>query len=445
MPRLTYWLVAAALASSLLGFSSSQVPRSPDFIKIDSASQKYAPGILVVGFTGAARGASVAALQQALHAQQVASLPQIDVVVMQVASGQEQEAALLASKDPAVAFAEPDYAATADSASSPDVIPDDSLYNQQWALSKIGMPGAWGKTTGSPNILVAVVDTGVQLTHPDLQAKIWTNPGEIPANYIDDDGNGKIDDLHGWHFYHGGYGLMLEDANVVDDYGHGSHVSGIIAASANNHTGVAGISWGSRILPVKALDNNGNGYYTDIAAGIIYAADNGADIINLSAGGSAASTLLQEAVDYANAHGALVIAASGNNGGAVYYPAACNNVLAVAATDEIDQRPSFSNYGPQVDLAAPGLNIVSTWYMSNYLFKSGTSMSAPHVSGVAALLWSLDPSLSASEVANLLFYSAVDIGPSGKDIYYGWGRVSADRAVGLVVNPRIYLPIISKH
>ncbi len=351
---------------------------------------------------------------------------------------------MLASKDPAVAFAEPDYAATIDSASSPDINPDNSLYSQQWALQKIGLPSAWGKTTGSPNILVAVVDTGVQLTHPDLQAKIWTNPGEIPANNIDDDGNGKIDDLHGWHFYHGGYGLMLEDANVVDDYGHGSHVSGIIAASSNNHTGVTGISWGSRILPVKSLDLNGNGFYSDIAAGIIYAADNGADIINLSAGGSAASTLLQEAVDYASAHGALVIAASGNNGGPVFYPAACNNVLAVAATDEIDQRPSFSNYGPQVDLAAPGLNIVSTWYLSNYLFKSGTSMSAPHVSGVAALLWSLDPNMTASEVTNLLFRSAVDIGPSGIDVYSGWGRVSADRAIGLVVNPRIYLPVISK-
>ena len=259
--------------------------------------------------------------------------------------------------------------------------------------------------------------------------------------------NRITNNVHGWRYYHRYTNLGFaptEDADVSDDFGHRTHVVGIAAASTDNQIGVSGISWGSRILPVKVLDLWGSGWYSDIAAGIIYAADNGAQVINLSLGGEPPSDLLSSAVDYAHNHGALVIAAAGNSGGAVLYPAAYDPVLAVAATNENDQRPVFSNFGSAVDLAAPGTNIYSTWYRSNYFTKSGTSMATPHVSGVAALLWSLKPNLTADVIANVLMHSSIDIEPSGLDSYTGWGRLSANKAVAYLMRTEIYLPVISK-
>ena len=419
----------------------------------------HASGIVLVGLASNTKQTVVDSLETELNAQAISTMPQLNVIVLQVPAGLELEAANQARKKPGITFAEVDYAVSVDDSlllDTPAILhwlaesssPDDPYYPQQWSLPKIGAPSAWKYTTGSPGVLIAVVDSGVQLTHPDLAEKIWTNPGEIPGNHQDDDGNGKVDDVHGWHYYHHytnlGF-LPAEDANVIDDFGHGTHVAGIAAASTNNQTGISGISWGSRILPVKVLDEWGSGWYSDIAAGIIYAADNGAQIINLSLGGEQPSDLLHSAVDYAHNHGALVIAATGNSGGAVLYPAAYDPVLAVAATDENDQRPAFSNFGTQVDLAAPGTNIYSTWYLSNYFTKSGTSMAAPHVSGVAALLWSLKPNLTADAIANALLHSSVDIGPAGVDNYTGWGRLSAKMGTDYLIRTEIFLPVISKH
>jgi len=447
MPRLLNWLVILALTGGLLGFSPSQIHRRSEAPK-EQNDYHYAPGILIVGLTSAGKATSVASLEQTLQAQQVAALPEINAIILRVPPGHEQQAVLLAKQNPLVAFAEPDYAITADSASSPDDLPDDPSFDQQWSLLQIGLPDAWEVTTGSPDILIAIVDSGIQLDHPDLADKIWTNPGEIPGNHLDDDGNGKVDDLHGWRYYHQYTNLGFvpaEDANVRDDFGHGTHVAGIAAASTNNQIGISGISWGSHILPVKVLDEWGSGWYSDIAAGIIYAADNGAQIINLSLGGEQPSDLLSSAVDYAHNHGALVIAATGNSGEAVLYPAAYDPVLAVSATDENDLRPAFSNFGPQVDLAAPGTNIYSTWYRTNYLTKSGTSMATPHVSGAAALLWSLKPNLDADAIANALMHSSLDIEPAGVDDFTGWGRLSAKMAVDYLIRTEIFLPVISKH
>jgi subtilisin family serine protease len=282
---------------------------------------------------------------------------------------------------------------------------------------------------------VAVVDSGVSLGHPDLASKLWVNPDEVPGNGKDDDGNGKVDDVKGWHFFHqwtpGGY-MPGENARVDDEFGHGTHVAGIIAAAANNGAGIAGITWLGAVMPVRVLDNYGNGWYSDIAAGIVYAAENGAKIINLSLGGAAASTTLCEAVRYAyEKKGALVVVATGNTGGAVYYPAACEDVLAVAATDRADQRAGFSNYGAQVDLAAPGVDIYSTWpWLDGYFVMSGTSMAAPHVSGVAALVWSRWPAWSNDAVSRRITETAVDVGSPGWDKYTGWGRLDAAAAVG---------------
>lgn len=351
-----------------------------------------------------------------------------NLFVLSVPPGQEAATIAALRRNPAVKFAELDYLAQAAE------LPDDPAWPRQWSLAQIGLPAAWSVTAGSAAVVIGLVDSGMTLTHPDLAAKVWVNAGEIPGNGVDDDGNGKVDDVNGWHFFHqwtpDGY-VSGENAVVWDDFGHGTHVAGIAAAATNNGVGVAGASWGARVMPVKVLDQSGNGWYSDIAAGIIYAADNGARIINLSLGGAAASATLCEAVRYAyDTRGALVVAASGNTGGAVDYPAACADVLAVAATDRTDQRATFSNYGPEVDLAAPGVEIYSTWpWLDGYFTKSGTSMAAPHVSGVAALVWSHWPDWTNAAVSQQITVTALDVEAAGWDPLTGWGRLDAAAAL----------------
>ena len=212
-------------------------------------------------------------------------------------------------RDPRVAYAELDYAAY----STDIVTPTDPGWANQWGPRQIEAPAAWTILTGTAGVIIAVVDSGIKLDHEDLVAQRWINLAEIPGNYIDDDGNGQIDDVNGWHFFHRytatGY-VPDENANVLDDFGHGTHVAGIAAAATNNGVGIAGIASQARIMPVKVLDQYGNGWYSDIAAGIIYAADNGAQVINLSLGGTSDSQILRDAVDYARNRGALVVAAT---------------------------------------------------------------------------------------------------------------------------------------
>jgi len=399
----------------------------------------YAPGVVLVKLRD---GASMAQLQASLDV--VAEIPSLGVWSLRVPAGQECDALETLRRDPRVAFAELDYVAHA----TDIVVPNDPGWINQWAPAKIGASTAWSIVTGTSDVVIAVLDTGVQLEHEDLAANLWTNPREIPGNWIDDDGNGKIDDVHGWNFFHSfsgsGY-IPDENADVRDDNGHGTHVAGIAAAVTNNGVGVAGIAGGARIMPVKVLDQFGSGFYSDIAAGIMYAAENGARVINLSVGGAEDSQTLRAAIDYARDRGALVIAAAGNTGGPVYYPAAYEPVLAVAATDSNDQRASFSNHGPQIDVAAPGQDIYSTWCHQNiylklcqgsyYFTKSGTSMAAPHVSGVAALVWSHWPALTADAVAMQITQTVVDVDSPDWDEYTGWGRLDAGAAVATLTAP----------
>jgi subtilisin family serine protease len=343
-------------------------------------------------------------------------------------------------RDPSIEYAEPDYLA------SGAIIPSDPRWNNQWAPAKIGAPAAWEITTGSTEVIIAVLDTGIDLDHPDLAAKIWTNPGEVPANGLDDDQNGKVDDVHGWHFYHYCYNSdcpPFEDNNPQDDNGHGTHVAGIAAAETDNGVGIAGISWGAQLMPVKVLDEYGEGWYSDVIAGIVYATDNGADIINLSLGGEASSQAMQEAVDYSHARGVLLIAATGNNSGPVLYPAACNHVLGVGATDVEDRRWRFSNYGPEIDVVAPGDEIYSTWpWRDGYFYQSGTSVATPHVAGLAALIWSVRPDLANDQVAQVITQTACDLGEPGWDEFYGWGRIDAYQALLSVTRFKLYLPSV---
>jgi thermitase len=325
------------------------------------------------------------------------------VLRVQVKPGQEAQtiAELLARGDVAYATYNYKIKALGD--------PNDPFYTSQWSLKDfldhdIDAPEAWDLYTGGGNIIIAVIDTGVDLDHPDLQAKIV-----------------------------GGYDYVNNDGSADDDHGHGTHVAGIAAASSNNGIGIAGVSWGARIMPLKILDAFGNGSTFDLAQAIEDAADSGAKVINMSLGDSCGSSgwpNVEDAVNYALSKGVMLVAAAGNNFSTpVSCPAAINGVMAVGATDAEDRRASYSNYGDALDIAAPGHSIYSTYLGGGYFSLSGTSMAAPHVSGLAALLWSYAPTLSSGQIETIIESTADDLGAPGRDQYYGFGRINARRAL----------------
>ena len=302
---------------------------------------------------------------------------------------------------PGVRYVEEDAAVKAESYSG------DPYFDKQWYLTRIGAPAAWESGIKGDGVLVAVVDSGVDASHPDLKGRV-----ERGHDFVDGD----------------------EDA--YDPYGHGTHVAGIIASPGDNGEGVAGLAWRARILPVRVLDGSGYGYYSDIIAGIRYAADCGARVINLSLGGGANSQALQEAVDYARSKGCLLVAAAGNGGqDALSYPAACEGVIGVGATDTEDRPASFSNRGGDLDLVAPGVSIYSSYPGGRYAPLSGTSMSAPQVSGALALLLSKNPNLGVQEAESRLVHSVRDLCDRGWDAYSGWGMLRVDGLLDLNVKP----------
>ncbi|MDD5555920.1 MAG: S8 family serine peptidase [bacterium] len=338
------------------------------------------------------------------------------------------------ARDPAVEYAEPDYVAHGGAR-----IPDDPSFPLQWGMRNTGQTGgtpgadisataAWEWQTGSADIIVAVVDSGSDFDHPDLAGRFRANPGETPGSGTDDDGNGFVDDVYGWDF-------VNDDNWPQDDHGHGTHVAGIAAAGTDNGTGVAGVAWGCPIMTVKVLNSGNWGYWSWIENGMRYAVDNGARAINLSIGGYSPSSSLEDTVNYVHANGGILLVATHNYGGAITYPAKYDNVIAVGATDHDDQRWSSSNYGPELDVVAPGVSIHSTLWNDTYASWSGTSMAAPHVTGVAALLLSVRADLTFERVKQLLESTAADeVGrPSedtpGWDQYMGWGRIDASRAL----------------
>lgn len=393
----------------------------------------YAPGVVLVG--SHSRSLSFGEEDAWRVGTHVVTTAETEIRALRVPEGQECVALVRLRRDPDIAFAELDYAIH----TTEILTPDDPAWPSQWGPAQINAPDAWEFTTGTPDTIIAILDTGVQLNHEDLRDNLWTNADEVPGNEVDDDANGRVDDVHGWRFYHKWNGEEFvpgEDNNVADDHGHGTHVAGIVGARINNGAGIAGMAGNSRLMVVKVLDANGDGWYSDLAQGIIYAVDNGAQVINLSLGGTPSSQTLQEAVNYAHERGVLVVAASGNTGGAVLYPAACEHVLGVAATDQDDGVWYRSNRGPQVDVAAPGVGIYSAGWIgecaSGYCRKSGTSMATPHVSGLAALAWSARPDLTAVRVTEVITATALDTNADvypGRDEYLGWGRIDAGRAL----------------
>jgi len=321
-----------------------------------------------------------------------------------------------------VLAAEPNYLASIAS------MPNDPEISLQMNLWNIQVPAAWDSVSNLKDVIVAVVDTGIDLDHPDLANNIWQNPGEVGldatgqdkrTNGVDDDGNGYVDDWRGWN--------LVSGNNIPrDDQGHGTHLAGIIGASINNGLGIAGIAPNARLLPVKVLDDTGFGTYLQAAEGIRYAADMGAKVINLGFGGLGSSQVLQDAVDYALFHGALVVAASGNGGfNTVYYPAAYPGVISVGAVDNGLNWASFSSSNDFVNLVAPGVGILSTSLGGTYTELSGTSVSSAHVSGVAALLAGLPDFQGVDNLRSILLGSAFDLGATGKDPYFGAGILHA--------------------
>jgi subtilisin family serine protease len=324
-----------------------------------------------------------------------------------------------------VEYAEPNYLYTA------SIIPSDTYYGNQWYLEKIKAPQAWDVVREANGVIIAILDSGVQIGHPDLRNNIWRNDKEIPENNIDDDKNGFIDDINGWDFVNNTANPSPKFKDGFTEAGilHGTIVAGIAAAAGNNAAGIAGIAWRAKIMPLKVLDDAGEGNTSNVVKAIDYAVNNGADIINLSFVGFGFSQSLDSAVKRAYDAGVIVVAAAGNEQGQAsgysldatpMYPACHdggeNRVIGVAATDTIDQKANFSSYGFKcVDIAAPGISIFSTAvyepgkqingkFFDKYYdgYWSGTSMATPMVSATIALMEEINPSLARDNLLKIL-------------------------------------------
>ncbi len=379
----------------------------------DLSQLPYAPDQLIVKFKSNVSDASKLKLLSEIHAQSVQSLASIHADLIQVDHSRSLSGWIQKLEyHPWVEYVEPNYKVQMNAAAPAIPLPNDAFFSYLWGLNNAGQlsgskadmdidaPEAWKIYKPASTIVVAVIDTGIDYNHPDLNANVWVNAAEDinhdgkitkdDLNGKDDDQNGKIDDVVGWNF-------NQNNNNPMDDNGHGTHVSGTIAARTNNQIGVAGVAGQGyvKIMPLKFLSASGGGYVADAVNALDYAASKRAQIVNMSWGGGSYSQALLAGMQRYQATGGLLVAAAGNNASnndsAPFYPASYNlsSQLTVAAIANTGQLSSFSNYGASsVQLAAPGSYIASTWPGNQYALLNGTSMAAPCVSGVAALLWS---------------------------------------------------------
>ncbi len=385
--------------------------RDPSFRSEENA--KFHPDRIIVKTKPGVSDANLERLNRSNGASVEKRIPRTRLSVIGLPDGLPVETAINRYEaSPAVEYAEPDFIlkpSQTTSANDPDY---PKLYglnntgqNSGTADADIDAPEAWYSTTGNADTIVAVIDTGVDTSHPDLKNNLWTNSGETAGNGIDDDNNGYVDDVNGWDFYH-------NDSTVYDSGDgdqHGTHVSGTIAAEGNNSLGVVGVNWKAKIMPLKFLGPDG-GYTSDAVEALNYAVAKGVKISSNSWGGGGYSQALLDAINAADAKGHLFVAATGNGGSdgvgddndtTPHYPSSYNsaNLISVAATDKNDALAGFSNYGStSVDLAAPGVGILSTLPGNTYGSYSGTSMATPHVAGVAALIKSKSPSLDDAQI-----------------------------------------------
>lgn len=351
--------------------------------------------------------------------------------------------------DPNIEAAEPDYAVAVLSTPNDPYYISTGSWNQSypdlWGIRKINPETAWNQTTGSTSIIVAGIDTGVDRNHEDIKDNMWVNIAEIPNNGIDDDANGYIDDYYGWDWAN-------NDNDPMDDHGHGTHTAGTIAAVGNNGIGVVGVNWKSRIMALKFLDSSGGGFLSDGIKALQYAADMGASVSSNSWGCGCNSIAMDDAVQYEHDKGMVIAAAAGNSNidALDFSPASADMAITVAASDYTDAKASFSNWGQKIDVAAPGVKILSAKASinnictassgnivgTNYCIVSGTSMATPHVAGLASLILSKNPTLTNEEVRQIIRTGADDLGTSGKDSSFGYGRINAANAIALNnINP----------
>lgn len=394
------------------------------------SSGDFKPGELLVKLREGVATAALLSIQDQYGAMRVRTLSNGDVEIWEVPEGRELLVAEQLNADPLVLYAEPNYLYQAFGA------PNDPSLDKQWAHTVIQSLAAWDITTGSTGFTIAIIDSGLDLGHPDLAGKI------VP-------GYDAVDGGEPW-----------------DENGHGTHVASIAAAVTNNGIGVAGMDWHARIMPVRVLNAAGSGWTSDVADGVYWAYQHGAQVLNLSLGGSGESQTLRDAVDAAHASGSLVVAAMGNcrtydppscpSANPISYPAAYPSVLAVAATTRTDRYAYYSQYGNHCDIAAPGGDARSSsqngilgalpsydnfylrtvyGYDKNYDYLQGTSMATPYVAGLAALVWGADPALGPDQLRQILENTADDLGAPGWDPNYGHGRINALAAVQAVAAP----------
>jgi len=412
----------------------------------DGSGRAFAPGEVIVVMKEPASQADLRDLNQQTDATVEEDLPRSDVNVVDLPRDLSVAEAVQTYEDsPDVAYAEPNFKV------EPLATPNDPNYRNVWGLNNSGQTGgtadadidapeAWDRTTGSSGTVVAVIDEGIDLNHPDLRDNIWTNPGEVPNNNVDDDRNGYVDDVNGYDFANDD--ASVYDPDPISGRGdeHGTHVAGTIAAVGNNGVGITGVNWDARVAALKFLGANG-GYTSDAVEAINYAVAEGMPISNNSWGiGSDRSQSLEDAIRRADNAGHIFIAAAGNGGSdsvgdnndaTPEYPASYDvpNVVSVAASNDTDRLAAFSNFGASsVDLAAPGVGILSTLPGETYGRYSGTSMATPHVAGVAALLKSWNCSYTDEEMKNqILQYADPRDGLQGKTVT--GGRLDANAAL----------------
>ena len=325
----------------------------------------------------------------------ISQIRKLNISLVEVPVGQLDSILSDLQINPDVLYAEPNYLVNAQ-----DTIPNDPDWENQYNLKAIHAPQGWDLDRGSSFSTIAIIDSGLDLTHPDLMSKLVA-----------------------------GYDFVDNDDIAQDEYGHGTHVAGIAAAVSNNAQGIAGVSWGAKLMPVRVINEYGSGTALNVANGIIWAVDHSAQVINLSLGGQNPSKAMKDAVDYAITKGVIVVAATGNYGSnSILYPARFDGVIAVGATDEFNNHADFSNTGAEIDLVAPGVNIYSLGIGNNYFYDTGTSMSTPHVAGLAAILVGL-PGNSSALVESQMKNSALDLGKQGWDSQYGSGLIQIDVAI----------------
>lgn len=428
MRHLLQALLVVLAAIVLLGFAPLASAQQP------SEVYPHHPGRVLVKFKAHISRAQAAAYAADAGLEVMKVTPITGIHIMKIKGTQSVKDMIEAlKKNPEVEYAEPDYEVHALA-----IFPDDPSFPSQWALHNTGQTGgtadadidapeAWDLQTSASSIVVALIDTGVDYTHEDLAANMWTNSGEIPGDGLDNDGNGFIDDIHGYDFFN-------DDGDPMDINGHGTLVAGVIGAIGNNATGVVGITWDVQLMAVKILDQLGNTSASMAILAIEYATLMGAKILNNSWGGSGPSQALKDSITATDSAGILFVTGAGNAGKdndlTPVFPANFDvpNVVAVAATDHTDTLGA-SNWGKlSVDLAAPGVQTLNTVPGNSYRTGTGTSLSAPHVSGAAALLWAHLPGLSHRDVKSYLMSTVDPLTGEGAMTFTG-GRLNINNAL----------------